>query len=112
MQKSVQRLKTKVHDLLVPHNLDPWVEVRDTLNRSLRGWSNYFRGGVRNVPQRLDQWVRMRVRSVLRDRLGRRGPATGKDHQRYPNAWLTARGLISLEAITHATASSPAKAPL
>src|SRR5687767_9595877 len=46
-KKSVQRLKTKVSDLLVPSNLDPWVEVRDTLNRSLRGWSNYFCYGTR-----------------------------------------------------------------
>ena len=41
-KKSVQRLKTKVGDLLVPGNNDPWPEVRDTLNRSLRGWSAYF----------------------------------------------------------------------
>src|SRR5262245_7734344 len=46
-KKSVRRLKTKVHDLLVPTNLAPWVEVRDTLNRSLRGWSNYFCYGTR-----------------------------------------------------------------
>src|SRR5437879_1705741 len=41
-KKSVQRLKTRVGDLLVPSNIDPWPEVRDKLNRSLRGWSNYF----------------------------------------------------------------------
>jgi retron-type reverse transcriptase len=31
----VQRLKTKVGNLLVPGNNDPWHEVRDTLNSSL-----------------------------------------------------------------------------
>ena len=36
-KKSVQRLKTKIGDLLVPSNIDPWPEVRDKLNRSLRG---------------------------------------------------------------------------
>ena len=41
-KKSVQRIKTKVGNLLMPGNNDPWPEVRDTLNRSLRGWSNYF----------------------------------------------------------------------
>jgi hypothetical protein len=25
----------------VPSNIDPWPEVRDKLNRSLRGWSNF-----------------------------------------------------------------------
>jgi RNA-directed DNA polymerase len=79
------------------------------LNRVLRGWGNYFRGGVRNVPERLDKWVRMRLRSVLRRRAGRPGPSHGLDHYRYPNACLTARGLISLVTITHAAAAGPAK---
>jgi hypothetical protein len=42
-----QRLKTRIGDLLVPSNIDPWPEVRDKLNRSLRGWSNYFGYGSR-----------------------------------------------------------------
>src|SRR5215813_10552383 len=46
-KKSMQRLKTKVGDLLVPGNLAPWQEVRDTLNKSLRGWSNNFCYGTR-----------------------------------------------------------------
>ena len=41
-KKSVQRFKTKVGNLLVPGNNNPWPEVRDTLNKSLLGWSNYF----------------------------------------------------------------------
>src|SRR5215813_14715579 len=41
-KKSVQQLKTKVRELLVPKNTDPWPEVRDDLNRRLRGWSSYF----------------------------------------------------------------------
>ena len=32
-KKSVQRLKAKVGDLLVPGNKGPWPEVRDRLNR-------------------------------------------------------------------------------
>src|SRR6266849_11194145 len=46
-KKSVQRLKTKVGNLLVAGNNEPWSEVRDTLNRSLLGWSNYFSYGTR-----------------------------------------------------------------
>src|SRR5262250_1218857 len=37
-KKSVQRLKTTVGNLLVPGNNEPWREVLDKLNRSLRGW--------------------------------------------------------------------------
>jgi len=65
-KKSVQRLKTRVDDLLVPSNIDPWPEVRDKLNRSLRGWSNYFGYGSRSKAYRsVDQYVIERVRRFL-----------------------------------------------
>src|SRR3982751_3166504 len=57
-KKSVQRLKTRIGDLLVPSNIDPWPEVCDKLNRSLRGWSNYFGYGSRSKAYRsVDQYV-------------------------------------------------------
>jgi RNA-directed DNA polymerase len=63
-KKSVQRLKTKVRELLVPSNTDPWPEVRGDLNRSLRGWSNYFNLGSPVVAFRsVDYYVRERVRA-------------------------------------------------
>ena len=45
-KKSVQRFKTAVRKLLVPGNHDPWPEVGDRLNRSLRGWFGYFSYGT------------------------------------------------------------------
>ncbi len=107
--KSEQKLKEAVRQRTRRTQGGSLRQIITGLNRVLRGWANYFRGGVRNVPVRLDQWVRMRVRSVVRRRAGRRGRARGKDHQRYANAWLTAQGLISLSAITHGAATSPAK---
>src|SRR6202453_658715 len=41
-KESVQRLKNKVAAILVPGNVGAWEEVRDTLNRLLRGWCGYF----------------------------------------------------------------------
>ena len=38
-KKSVQRIKTKIGELLVPGNCGTWLEVRDRLNALLRGWS-------------------------------------------------------------------------
>jgi len=65
-KKSVQRFKTKVGNLLVPGNNDPWPEVRDTLNRSLLGWSNYFcHGTCRPAFCGVDHYVYERVRDFL-----------------------------------------------
>ena len=83
--------------------------IIERVNRTTRGWGNYFRGGVRNVPERLDQWIRMRLRSILRKRDKRKGSGRGLDHNRYPNAWFAKRGLVFLITITHDLAESPAK---
>src|SRR5258708_7087755 len=65
-KKSVQRLKTKVGNLLVPGNHEPWAEVRDTLNQSLLGWSNYFSYCTRrSVFRGVDRYVYERVRDFL-----------------------------------------------
>jgi RNA-directed DNA polymerase len=84
-------------------------EIIKGVNRVIRGWGRYFRGGVRNVPIKLDQWVRMRLRSILRKRDKRKGRGRGRDHNRYPNAYFAVRGLISLVTITHGPAASPAQ---
>jgi RNA-directed DNA polymerase len=67
--KSVQRLKQKVGELLRPQNVGPWPEVRDRLNRMLVGWSNYFNYGTRKAAYRaVDNYVYERVRGFLRRR--------------------------------------------
>jgi RNA-directed DNA polymerase len=109
-EKSQQKLKEAVRRRTRRSDGESLRQIIARLNRVLRGWANYFRGGASTIPMRLDAWVRMRVRSILRRRRGRPGPARGADHQRYPNAWLTGHGLISLQAITHGSATSPAKA--
>ena len=63
-KKSVSKLRQKVGDLLVRQNVAPWPEVRDRLNRILRGWSNYFGYGTRLMAYRaVDHYVYERVRS-------------------------------------------------
>ena len=73
------------------------------LNRTLRGWFEYFQHSHPTTFDPLDGWVRMRLRSILRHWRGRRGRGRGSDHQRWPNAYFTARGLFSLAA-AHALA--------
>jgi RNA-directed DNA polymerase len=68
-QKSVSRLKQKVRELLEPSNVGSWEEVRDRLNRRLKGWSAYFHYGTRLMAYRaVDNYVYERVRYFLRRR--------------------------------------------
>ena len=65
-RKSVQRLKDRIGELLVPSNTAPWREVRDRLNQQLRGWANYFAYGTRLMAYRaVDHHVHATVRGFL-----------------------------------------------
>ncbi|MCQ4188029.1 group II intron reverse transcriptase/maturase [Methylocystis suflitae] len=65
-KKSVQRVKTKVGELLTPGNKGAWPVVRDRLNRLLIGWSAYFGYGTRLQAYRaVDNHVYDRVRHFL-----------------------------------------------
>ena len=65
-KKSVLRLKAKVSDLLVPGNIGAWPEVRNRLNRLLRGWATCFSHGTRLPAYRaVDNHVYERVRHFL-----------------------------------------------
>jgi RNA-directed DNA polymerase len=66
------------------------------VNRSLRGWFEYFKHSHRTTFRPLDAWVRMRLRSILRQRRGRKGRGRGSDHHRWPNAFLAKQGLNPL----------------
>ena len=68
------------------------------LNRTLRGWFEYFQHSHYPTFAHLDGWVRLRLRSILRQRCGRRGRGRGADHQRWPTAFFAAQGLFSLRA--------------
>jgi RNA-directed DNA polymerase len=96
-KKSLQRFKTTVGQMLVPGNNDPWPEVRDTLNRSLLGWSNYFcYGTCRSAFRAVDRYVYERVR----DFLARRHKVAGRGTIRFScDVVHGERGLLRLERL-------------
>ena len=96
-KKSVQRLKAKVANLLTPGHTEPWEEVRDTLNRSLRGWSNYFAYGTcRPAFRGMDQYVTERVRAFL----ARRHKVQGRGNRRFTYDVIHGeRGVLALERL-------------
>jgi RNA-directed DNA polymerase len=96
-KKSVQRLKAKVANLLTPGHTEPWEEVRDTLNRSLRGWSNDFAYGTcRPAFRGMDQYVTERVRAFL----ARRHKVQGRGNRRFTYDVIHGeRGVLALERL-------------
>jgi RNA-directed DNA polymerase len=74
-----------------------------SLNPTLRGWFGYFQHSYKTTFESVDGWIRMRLRSILRNRLGRKGRGRGADHHRWRNAFFAKHGLYSLKA-AHALA--------
>ena len=67
------------------------------LNPTLQGWFGYFKHSHWTTFQKMDQWVRGRLRSILRKWEGRKGRGRGRDHIRWPNAYFDKLGLFRLE---------------
>jgi RNA-directed DNA polymerase len=68
-RKSVQRIKTKIGNLLVPGNKGSWPQVQRRLNSLLAGWSAYFSYGTLAPTYRaVDRHVCVRVRRFLAKR--------------------------------------------
>lgn len=68
-KKSVQRVKATVRARLRPGNQGTWTEVRDGLNRVVRGWAADFSYGSRATAHRaVDNYVYASVRHFLRRR--------------------------------------------
>ena len=68
------------------------------INKSLRGWFEYFQHSHKTTFPRIDSWIRMRLRSILRKRRGGKGRGRCADHQRWPNVYFPNQGLFTLTA--------------
>jgi len=65
-KKSVRRLTEKVNAVMVHGHPAPWPQLRDRLNRLLRGWAGYFHYGTRLMAYRaVDNHVLRRTRKFL-----------------------------------------------
>jgi len=105
-QKSLDKFKETIRQKtprLRPGGMD---EIIEDINRTLRGWFGYFKHSHRTTFQPLDQWIRQRLRSILRKRHKGSGRARGVDHQRWPNDYFVALGLISLASVRAQAANS------
>ena len=104
-QKSLEKFKEAIRQKTQRTRSGSMEQIVEELNRTLRGWFNYFQHSIDNIFGGLDKWTRGRLRSILRKRHKGKGRARGRDHQKWPNAYFAEFGLISL-ALARAKAAN------
>jgi len=95
--KSLQKLKDAIRPKTKRTSGESLTKIINDLTPRLRGWFEYFKHSHRYTFSALDGWIRMRLRSILRKRMGKRGRGRGSDHHRWPNKFFADRGLYSLK---------------
>jgi len=105
-RKSLEKLKDALRAKTRRANGQSLDTIIRDVNRTLIGWFGYFKHSHRFTFDRLDGWLRMRLRSILRHRVKRKGRGRGRDHNRWPNAYFAKQGLFSLQAASAAARQS------
>jgi RNA-directed DNA polymerase len=97
-RKSVAKLKATIRSKTRRTHGSSLRIIITMVNRTLTGWFGYFKHSHKTAFPPLDKWIRMRLRTILRQRRKRKGRARGSDNVRWPNAFFAAQGLFSLSA--------------
>lgn len=96
-KKSLKKLKEAIRKKSGRSNGKSLEGIIENVNGTLRGWFEYFKHSNKKAFPSLDQWIRRRLRSILRRRHKQKGISRGYDHYRWPNRYFRAAGLFSLE---------------
>ncbi len=68
-KKAMERIREAISEKLSRGRTEPWEEIRDELNRMLKGWANYFKyGSAVKAFRKVDIHVWERARNFLRRR--------------------------------------------
>lgn len=97
--KNLAKLRDAVRAKTRRTSGDSMEHIIKDVNRTLRGWYEYFKHSNRHTFPLLDSWVRSRLRNILRKRLKLKGHARRiSSHMRWPNKHFEALGLLNLTA--------------
>jgi len=97
-QKSINKFREKIRQKTRRANGNSLSQIVAEINPIIRGWCEYFKHSIRNELEKLDSWIRMRLRSILRKRHGGKGRGRGWDHYKWPNVYFAKLGLFSMTA--------------
>lgn len=107
-KKSIQKLKDALRSKTKRNNGRSMQAIIVDINKTLKGWFEYFKQSYETTYEPLDGWIRRRLRSILRKRSKRKGISRGHDHFRWPNTYFARHGLFSLTA-AYASLLNPQK---
>lgn len=106
--KSLKKFKDAIRAKTRRTNGQSLPDIIKDVNRTTKGWYEYFKHAHKWTFSPLDGWIRMRLRSILRKRRGGKGRGRGNDHFRWPNTFFSNHGLFSLAA-AYESDSQPAQ---
>ncbi|HEY3363681.1 MAG TPA: group II intron reverse transcriptase/maturase [Symbiobacteriaceae bacterium] len=93
-KRALEKFKERVRELTPRQTHKKLPEVIADLNPLIRGWGNYFRHGhMKGRFETLDQWIRMRLRSLVLKRKAHRSRVASDV---LPNKRFESLGLVSL----------------
>ncbi len=95
-KKSLKKFKTSIRLKTKRCNGHSMEKIVESINRTSRGWFEYFKHSHYTSFPSIDSWVRMRLRSILRKRQHGKGRGRGVDHQKWPNVYFRDIGLLSM----------------
>src|SRR5712671_1078059 len=101
-KKSFDRLKDSIRAKTKRSCGQSLARVIGSLNPMLRGWFNYFKHAHPGTFKAVDQFVRRRLRAILRKQAKRPGfGTTHSDHLQWPNAFFAEAGLLAITTAWH-----------
>lgn len=96
-KKSLTRFKDRIRERTRRTRGQSLARVIDSLNPMLKGWFGYFKHAQPRTFIAIDQFIRRRLRSLLRKQEKRPGFGNRRiDHQRWPNSFFAQAGLLAL----------------
>lgn len=95
--KSMKKIREAIKPITRRTSGQSMSAIAQKLRPRLEGFYNYFKHASASALAEMDRWIRVRLRSILRKRAGRRGKGRGLDHHRWPNSYFASLGLFNLE---------------
>jgi RNA-directed DNA polymerase len=95
-EKSVNKLKETLRPKTRRTNGQSMARIVEDVNRTLRGWNAYFFHGANTVHAGLNQWLRQRLRAILKKRDKKPGVPKGPDFTRWNHQYFARLGVHTL----------------